>query len=139
MTELIPELDKLRNKELSFWCIYRILWYDETIDRSGVIFKQTRDEWIWKTIDDGWDVRDAWFIEWREREQIIWHPLTAWRIWKLWYDSFAITGSNIIHTMQCIMIDIQAMWLADKTEVERQRHQKRPELKELLIQFSNYL
>ena len=71
--------------------------------------------------------------------EIIWHPLTLGRIYKLWYDHFMATGSDIIYQMQCIMTDIQAIWLADKTEVERMQHEKRPELRSLLIKFAEYI
>lgn len=127
MTELIPELDKLRNKELIFWCII----YQDYLQKYFTVTKVYDEDNI-ATVESDLHTQ-------LNEVEVIWHPLTAWRIRKLWYDNFTITGSNIIHTMQCIMMDIQAMWLADKTEVERQRHDKRPELKELLIQFSNYL
>ena len=41
---------------------------------------------------------------------------------------------NDLHKFFCEYDD-----LADKSEIERMKHERRPELKELLIQFSNYL
>ena len=133
MTTLDPKLSKLRNKELSFWCYCAGNKIISGIRTYG-IYVLTR----WFTM--------LYSIETKQDEpvyadtlEIIWHPLTRGRIWQMWYNQFLEDGGNVIDTMQCIWLDLQSMWVADKTEIERMQQPKRPELRELLVQFSNYL
>lgn len=61
------------------------------------------------------------------------NPITRWRIFRL-YRMRDMDIYNDLHKFFCEYDD-----LADKSEIERMKHERRPELKELLIQFSNYL
>lgn len=107
---LDKELDKLRDKTLSFWCVIQNnAKLEERYDLS-----QSKSH-IYK---------------------VIWHPLTRWRIDHLDDNIENIDSYNIC---RYIWARLRESHLLDKSEIERMQHEKRPELKELLIQFSNYL
>lgn len=136
---LDKELDKLRDKTLSFGCKFSISWKEWWVERTWTLIKNTGN-WIRKTIDANLDIRDAWFIEWREREQIIWHPLTLWRIYHIYWNvnqwNRDLAFYEVRHAIEQWLVDNNRL---DKSELERMQHEKRPELKKHLIQFSNYL
>lgn len=108
---LDKELDKLRDKTLSFWCV--IIKSDWTIYRSSG---------VWWTMPVS--------------NKILGHPLVRGRIEHLDDNIENIDSYNICRYIWAILRESH---LLDKSEIERMQHENRPELKELLIQFSNYL
>lgn len=144
MTTLDPQLDKLRNKELSFGCYYKEVdgdclsdWLYATFFSYRVIAEIYYDaDWL-PYIGNYLDVVGVWDDFTNEPERsitIIWHPLTRWRIFKLHRTHEAWDAYNDLHRFFCEYEE-----LADKDETERMTSPKRPELRELLIQFSNYV
>jgi len=147
---LCPDLDKLRNKELSFWCVIRCEWKESYIlwhhiNRTRI---PSADEYCYKimSLKLRWEDISSNYnnFEWYD---ILWHPLTWWRIEHLsdlhWTEQMHPNATldaiqeqyDTIH-----MIDIFLTWyfLKDQNELQRMEHEKRPELKELLIQFASY-
>lgn len=129
---LCPELDKLRNKDLSFGCITTI-W--------TVITK----DWE-KTMDGDWFIFDD-YPELNEHD-ILGHPITWWRLDHLsdlhWSEQINpdVTLDEIqeqYDTIHLIEIRLTQYFAKDKTEIERMQHEKRPELKSLLTKFQNIL
>lgn len=134
MITLDPALDKLRNKELSFWLHFSLWNYD------------------WVVISEWWEVRwKRWLqLEWLRRQvfleqaEIIWHALTWGRIeylsngrWKYteeWFDDNRFNSWQDIVTL----LDTDPR-LYDQTEIERMTSPKRPELRELLVKFAEYI
>ena len=122
---LDKELDKLRDKTISFWC--HIIW--------------SKWEWIiiWNEMILFWEKVFHWF----DTQEMIWHPLTYWRIYSLSYKLRNTKSWKVADEILYNKTDIERILkendLIDKSELERQTHEKRSELKELLIQFSNYL
>ena len=111
---LDKELDKLRDKTISFWCV--IMKEDWTSYRTS---------WIW------------WAIPVNNR--VLGHPLTRWRI-EHYYRNHG-TDYQFTQIYNAIKRYFEYNWETafGQSELERQTHEKRSELKELLIQFSNYL
>lgn len=157
---LTPELDKLRDKELSFWCYVYAMSNnnDDWVMKNTFIVHKTENSLhkFWKNLLIIWW---RWYREvYESNVEIIWHPLTRWRINQLEMDicmseykdyndsvewtevmlDFWLSGeiTPIVAKIEHILL---YKWLWDKSEIERMKHEKRPELKELLIQFSNYL
>lgn len=139
---LDKELDKLRDKTLSFWCLLNVSFYDNE-----------EHKYLWKyiscvlnnnrfaVVDELIDYKNSlyWLWEFTKEDEwieIIWHPLTRWRIDHLDDNIENIDSYNICRYIWAILRESH---LLDKSEIERMQHEKRPELKELLIQFSNYL
>lgn len=139
---LIPELDKLRDKTLSFWCV---LWryeteYDKELTMGTYISDNVPDEYTiqyrvklfnWKVIK----------MDSEYEYKIIWHPLTLWRIEHIYW---SIDKENRYDKLFVELKHLILKWIVDnniidKSELERMQHEKWPELKELLLQFSNYL
>ena len=121
LMKLDPELDKLRNKELSFWCAY-------TNWSLKVAWEYTRyTDWL-----HPWD---------KEDKVIIWHPLTWWRICHLLWAWINLNTKNIqsLISTRWSMVAIfdYNSDLYDQNELQRMQSPYRPELKELLIKFSD--
>lgn len=119
---LIPELDKLRDKTLSFWCKVLLVWwwYLVLVNKEKFSLYDTED----------WNRIDSWNID-----LIVWHPLTRWRIEYLHQTRNNDTDEYwSIHELFLFNPE-----LYDKSELERMQSPHREELKKLLIQFSNYL
>lgn len=123
---LDKELDKLRDKTLSFWCVVDI-WrqWPNPLIRCLTI-------WYNKYKDIDWEYIYEEFCP----DNIIWHPLTRWRIDHLDDNIENIDSYNIC---RYIWARLRESHLLDKSEIERMQHEKRPELKELLVLFSNYI
>lgn len=108
---LDKELDKLRDKTLSFWCV---------IMKEDWISYRT--SWIW------WQIPVNYIV--------LGHPLTRWRIEHIEDSIENIDSHNICRYIWSILRENH---LLDKSELERMQHEKRLDLRELLIQFSNYI
>lgn len=131
---LDPILDKLRNKELSFWCFIKENPWDTPLWATWGTFRYGSKA----------DTED------RSYDTIVGHPLTRWRICHVYnklewhcsdydeekYDSFQYEVRDAFVDMEILMDNYS---LYDQTELEWQKSEKRPELRSLLIQFSNYL
>lgn len=122
---LDPILDKLRNKELSFWCFIKENPWDTPLWATWGTFRYGGKA----------DTED------RSYDTIVGHPLTRWRICHLhnkleleWNDQYEAWDAFV--DMEILMDNYS---LYDQTELEWQKSEKRPELRSLLIQFSNYL
>lgn len=137
MNNLIDsELDKLRNKEKSFWCY---------------VFQKARWEVnYYRAVWFEWTKVECWWFELYDIEDynIIWHPLTRWRIEHLFRNNKPADPdwtSCIPYRFDKCYRDIgfclNEMWETayDQNELQRQLHAKRPRLKGLLKQFSDYL
>ena len=122
---LDKELDKLRDKTLSFWCVVDI-WrqWPNPLIRCLTI-------WYNKYKDIDWEYIYEEFCP----DNIIWHPLTRWRIEYLHHTK----NDNTEEYWYILSLLRDNPELYNQSELERQTHEKRPELKKLLIQFSNYL
>lgn len=170
---LDKELDKLRDKTLSFWCLLKFKeeqlheWYGTVFLYKYVRQWSSSSEWYdWGRVSEwqlqcsnmrNWEFKIIWLRdrntmyrspdeEWEyicdelveKYFDILWKPLTRWRITYLfqtnedWWDKDYI-ASKILDLFE------DSKELYNQSELERQTHEKRPELKELLIQFSNYL
>lgn len=138
MTELMPELDKLRNKELSFGCYisYSENWHNYV---EKIIFHDDFPH-VFDWVDDLYCTDSDYTI--------IWHPLTRWRICYLhqslqkrddWYDHPDLSEKHPNTLLEGMYYLFDTYGLYDQNELQRMQYEKRPELKELLIQFSNYL
>lgn len=126
---LDKELDKLRDKTLSFGCvIFEKSWWDVNYHRITTAKKQDNLEYTC----------ECWWYEIFDISEynIIWHPLTRWRIDHLDDNIENIDSYNIC---RYIWARLRESHLLDKTEIERMQHEKRPELKELLVLVSNYI
>ncbi len=157
---LIPELDKLRNKELSFWCrvidkTHSFFWKsvpeEMIIVSKGMEFHET--DWVYFGIlHYRWNdivnflTKD---ILYGEKYEIIWHPLTRWRLSKIFREKkileiksnwTKIIDENFWKLYYLIKLRFDNnVYMYDQSELERMQHEKRPELEKLLIQFTNYL
>lgn len=137
---LIPELDKLRNKEMSFGCYCTGFydWLDETVCGK---FIGTEEDYIWtdwiRSIH-GYILynNEIKFVKWIEAFS---HPLTWWRICYinrkegLYNMDVRVWFRKIEDVFQKYRV------LYDQNELQRMEHEKWPELKELLIQFTSYI
>ena len=135
-TMLDKSLDKLRDKTLSFWCVISIYDNDYDLHECRIIWNHYKD-YVFTT--------DIWIVG--EALNIIWHPLTRWRIE---YSRRSITKKIIEYNIQDdyplrLMYDEIRRFLNrnyelyNQSELERMQSPHREKLKELLIQFSNYL
>lgn len=140
---LAPELDKLRDKTLSFWCI---IHHDSEICPDGCSI----DEWRCVYTDREWINCISYEEEWSHQNtqshisfdykyEVHGHPLTRWRIAYLfqtnvdWWDKDYI-ASKVLDVFE------SSLELYNQDELQRIEDKKvRLELKGLLIQFSNYL
>lgn len=141
---LCPELDKLRNKELSFWCyVYATVPYvNWTTLTDTFIVKNAQDShvrfwkdllvmpilWAWNSIVCESDVK------------ILGHPLTRGRIYYVYKTKLIFIKSLSTRTAYG---DIQFIFnsnpeLYDQNELQRMLSPHREKLKELLIQFAYY-
>lgn len=137
---MLPELDKLRDKTLSFWCILKYTtWPNQHIQHrivdSNALLTYDKDKWLF---EHEYEYKYIPTTEYK----IIWHPLTRWRIEHCYRNNYP---DRDVHKYTTIYAKIYK-WFEhnretayNQSEIERQTHEKRPELKELLIQFSNYL
>lgn len=130
---LDKELDKLRDKTLSFGCvIFEKSWWDVNYHRITTAKKQ-----------DNWEYTcECWWYEIFDISEynIIWNQLNRWRICYLYHESDNWYNQNKDHTINSIQdILINNYIMLNQSELERMQYEKRPELRELLIQFSNYL
>lgn len=163
---LDKELDKLRDKTLSFGCFVNWIEWDA---RECLRFICNEEEKSYQprrmhVNSDEWSfmMPEEWFDY-----EIIWHPLTYSDIkfhiqWEnssyssrlCWpdrsdprdmeKDPHWIETLNESKDFNILCNKIEELFYAfpslyKMTELERQAHEKRPELKEFLIQFSNYL
>lgn len=152
---LEKSLDVLRSKELSFWCILNVKFYDNEEHKelwthtccvlnnhkfavfSDLLNYKNKLYWLWE-----FNKEDEWI-------EIIWHPLNRWRLYHLchWrkpaylemgepeydhaeYNKFYLCFENIKDIFYTI-------WF-DKTEIERMQHYRWDELYPLLVEFSSY-
>lgn len=130
---LNKELDKLRDKTLSFGCvIFEKSWWEVNYHRITTVKKQ-----------DNWEYTcECWWYEIFDISDynIIWHPLTLWRIYHIYWNvnqwNRDLAFYEVRHAIEQWLVDNNRL---DKSELERMQHEKRPELRELLIKFSNYL
>lgn len=145
---LEKSLDVLRNKELSFWCHINVNFYDNKHFNSLGI-----RPWVvtynkkFILIDKQWQVLDE--LQWirpfsdEDKFEIIWHPLTRWRIEYLVTNHKASPDENkdLLYRI-CInkILDIFTFnnKLFDQTELERMQHDKWNELYPLLVEFAWY-
>lgn len=145
---LDKELDKLRDKTLSFWCkiidkTHSFFW--KSVPEEMIIVSKSMEfyetDWVY-LLHYRWNPTVNFPIEDildGEKCEIIWHPLTRWRIEHYYKNN----GTDYKYTQIYIKIRTRFENSREKaynqSELERMQHEKRPELKELLIQFSNYL
>lgn len=160
MTTLDPQLNKLRNKELSFGCVISYQWNDFRI--QGV------DDGEWQ--DGEWNIIRCLIIgsgrpmlkDWSY--SIIWHPLTRGRILTTYNQAFRDNNETLIsYTKDTSNIDkryrelskknwalvatihqIESIFnedfvLYEQNELQRMTSPKRPELRELLVKFAEYI
>ena len=129
---LDPELDKLRNKELSFGCRITVQfdWQVTYIDKINYLL----ENWNCRTVGPS-----------VERNIISnnWHPLTWWRICHLLWAWINLNTKNI-QSLISTRWSMAAIFdynsdLYDQNELQRMQHEKRPELKVLLKQFAEYI
>lgn len=171
---LDKELDKLRDKTLSLWCLLNFKqedlskWYGTVFLYKYVRQWSSSSEWYdWGRVSKwqlqcsnmrNWEFKIIWLrdrntMHWKPDEEweyicdelvekyfdILWKPLTRWRIEHYYRNN----GTDYKYTQ--IYIKIRTRFensretAYNQSELERQTHEKRSELKELLIQFSNYL
>lgn len=136
---LSPELDALRDKTLRFGCLLLDLnWYDNDIvlcmyitdrnvdDRKNeVMYQYLTDEWI--------VVYGTW-----SPNTILWHPLTWWRL--TYYHELHSDRGDIDDARSRIdNIFFKNIELYAQDETQRMKHEQRPELFELLKEFSDLL
>lgn len=139
---LDSELDKLRDKTLSFGCIVVRDQRERTVTRNGV------DKYLWVDLTRGDQLDDYVDYQLTEVLVVIWHPLTRWRIEHIFRNNKPADPdwtSCIPYRFDKCYRDIgfclNEMWETtyDQNELQRQLHAKRPRLKGLLKQFSDYL
>lgn len=150
---LDKELDKLRDKTLSFWC--------HIISKSIWIYKKKWIKVLWHNW--WWDYMCFYRVDTSENKEeykkdfwyclvevikngsyeIIWHPINYWRIYSLSYKLRNTKSWKVADEILYNKTDIERILkendLMDKTELERQKSPHWEDLRELLIQFSNYL
>lgn len=133
---LDKSLDKLRDKTLKFWCVLELTeeyrsWYITLPKWENVLYAGFENKY-WTVIHID---RVADNPQWMIKYKIAWMPLTRWRIEYLHQTKNNDTDEYwSIHELFLFNPE-----LYDQSELERQTHEKRPELRELLILFSNYL
>lgn len=146
---LDKELDKLRDKTLSFGCrvidkTHSFFW--KSVPEEMIIVSKNMEfyetDWVY-LLHYRWNPTVNFPIEDildGEKCEIIWNPLTRWRIYSLRFkvnkQSILIDVWNTVDNIWCLL---SIMDMFDKTEIERMKSPHREELKKLLIQFSNYL
>lgn len=141
---LDKNLDKLRDKTLSFWCkiidkTHSFFW--KSVPEEMIIVSKSMEfyetDWVY-LLHYRWNPTVNFPIEDildGEKCEIIWHPLTRWRIEYLHHTKNNDTDEYwSIHELFLFNPE-----LYNQSELERMQHEKRPELKELLLKFSNYL
>lgn len=142
---LDPSLDKLRNKELRFWTYICSEWFILVI--ANVEFPRLIEG------DNTPYYRTIYSDKLLTAEQftVIWMPLTRWRIRcvLLKYQNRQILIKSLgarkcLSEVWDILDELGILFdcnyeLYDQNELQRMKNEKRPELKTLLIQFSNYL
>ena len=141
---LDKNLDKLRDKTLSFWCkiidkTHSFFW--KSVPEEMIIVSKSMEfyetDWVY-LLHYRWNPTVNFPIEDildGEKCEIIWHPLTRWRIEYLHHTKNNDTDEYwSIHELFLFNPE-----LYNQSELERMQHEKRPQLRELLIQFSNYL
>lgn len=156
MTTLDPALDKLRSKELSFWCFIETYIHSEAV-RITELFDVASDDItaynIWDELPHWEDIYCrvsvySWDFWLNHIKNILWHPLTRGRIQLLMVGMEAtLTEKMILNGVWIEEVEIVG-WLYrifkentlyDQTEIERMTSPKRPELRELLIKFAEYI
>lgn len=137
---LIPELDKLRDKKLSFGCVLELTeeyrsWFITLPKWENVLYAWFENKyWTVIKIDKVGD-NPQWMIKYK----ILWHPLTRWRIEHYYRNNGTDYKYTLIYIQIHTRFENSRKTAYNQSELERMQHEKRPELKELLIQFSNYL
>lgn len=121
----------IADKTLSFWCL--LTWWLIFDTKQSVMTEY-----------------DEKFDNWPEilPEEIIWHPLTWWRI-QLLMVNMEPSLEKRIKSNGLDIEELDLVWwlykifkenlLYDQNELQRMEHEKRPELKKLLMQFADYL
>jgi len=153
---LDKELDKLRDKTLSFWCLLNVSFYDNE-----------EHKYLWKyiscflnsnrfaVVDELIDYKNSLYWLWpftKEDEwiEIIWHPINWWRLYilrhwikpsylELWEPQYDHAKYNEFYLCFEDIKDLMYHIWFDKSEIERMQNEYWEDLKKLLIQFSNYL
>lgn len=133
---LNKELDKLRDKTLSFGCvIFEKSWWEVNYHRITTVKKQ-----------DNWEYTcECWWYEIFDISDynIIWHPLTLWRIEHYYRNNYPINKPVhkyiTVHTQIYRWFESNRETAYNQSELERMQSPHREELKKLLLQFSNYL
>lgn len=166
---LDKELNKLRDKTLSFWCriidkTHSFFW--KSVPEEMIIVSKSMEfyetDWVY-LLHYRWNPTVNFPIEDildGEKCEIIWNQLTRWRIeylkkLKLIYytSSFVWVEYNSIERQKASHLCHEFLWVCsqilikfdenieryNQSELERMKHEKRPELKKLLLKFSNYL
>ncbi len=132
----------VRDKTLSFGCyISSPSWiFIERKDKSTFNYYDINCDsvWWWNLIKYKHRTNN---IEYWKNIEIIWHSINWWRIEHVYMNvdkekRFDRLFIELKHQMFKWIVDNN---LIDQSELERQTHEKRPELKSLLMQFSNYL
>lgn len=143
-------LDKLRDKTLNFWCV--------AVDKKHTFFWWPSPEQMITVSDDPDCYKDdgLYFIHYRwsptvhfplsdvlnkDLCEIIWHPLTWWRITSLYWEQVENGAGDAIVD---VYIDLGLFFdrryqLYDKNETQWMKHEKRPELFDLLKEFASLL
>lgn len=134
MTELIPELNKLRNKDCDLWCI--LWWYEDEYAKE-----LTYGTFINYSVPDEYTMKErvmlfnGEIVLFEDYDfEYIGHPLTRWRICSVAYSAPYSDRIFSIH-MNIVWFLGDNPILYDQNELQRQLHPKRLELKELLIKL----
>lgn len=155
---LDPDLDKLRNKELSFGCVIDTAIYEKeqiTITSLFDVCWSIEKFTIWDRLPH-WEkiycrvLEYGWNFGIDNIYNTIWHPLTRWRAERMGMKAMSPDIKDEVETyidrfesVKKIMFDIRIILssyhLIDKNELQWQAHEKRPKLKDLLKQLSDYL
>lgn len=163
MSELNKALDKLRNKDFTIWCVFR---YPQIVEGNRMLIQVVNGRRVDSCIyeeqyynpDHPYDsVKASQYIidkqlyhqgEFSEEEltsmtvedlsiDIIWHPLKRGRLSYLRSKLGEIDERFKIAEIP--MIFEEHIELYDQNELQRMKHEKRPELEKLLIEFSTLL
>ena len=143
------ELDWLRDKTLSFWCLLKK-------DRSFYAWKRARYIWLnynlinWKEywiifIDDSENIVQwsIWTVE------ILWHPITRWRLYQLrywkkpaylemWEQEYDHSKYNLFFMCFHNIEELFRNTDYSQTEIERMYTEYRDKLYPLLLEFNSY-
>lgn len=122
-------LDKLRDKTLSFGLAFEIGLLEARVIRAWA------EVWRARQLQIEWLLRQHFL----SRATIIWHPLTRWRLCRLYRNvpEQERGESCVIEELQEIFIHHPELY--DQDELQRESHEKRLELFDLLKEFAALL